>query len=217
MERYDIVLFDLDGTLTDPGVGITNSVAYALEKYNIHVKEREELYRFIGPPLIDSFQNFYGFSEQQALEAVVYYREYYQDKGIFENYVYEGIPELLKELQKREKRLIVATSKPEEFAKKIIEHYNLESYFSYVAGATMDNQTRITKAAVIQYALETCQIKDRAKVIMVGDRKHDVQGAAQCGIDTIGVLYGYGDRTELQTAGAKYIAETVEQIADFIQ
>ena len=217
MEKYEVVLFDLDGTLTDPGIGITNSVAYALEKYNIHIKEREELYRFIGPPLVDSFQNFYGFSDEQALEAVEYYREYYQDKGIFENYVYDGIPDLLETLRARGKRLIVATSKPEEFAKRIIKHYDLGKYFSYVAGATMDNQTRITIAAVIRYALDTCQIEQTEKVVMVGDRKHDVLGAAQWGIDTIGVLYGYGDREELEAAGARYIADTVEQIAGIIQ
>ena len=217
MEKYEVVLFDLDGTLTDPGIGITNSVAYALEKYNIHIKEREELYRFIGPPLVDSFQNFYGFSDEQALEAVEYYREYYQDKGIFENYVYDGIPDLLETLRARGKRLIVATSKPEEFAKRIIKHYDLGKYFSYVAGATMDNQTRITKAAVIRYALDTCQIEQTEKVVMVGGRKHDVLGAAQWGIDTIGVLYGYGDREELEAAGARYIADTVEQIAGIIQ
>ena len=217
MEKYEVVLFDLDGTLTDPGIGITNSVAYALEKYNIHIKERAELYRFIGPPLVDSFQNFYGFSDEQALEAVEYYREYYQDKGIFENYVYDGIPDLLETLRARGKRLIVATSKPEEFAKRIIKHYDLGKYFSYVAGATMDNQTRITIAAVIRYALDTCQIEQTEKVVMVGDRKHDVLGAAQWGIDTIGVLYGYGDREELEAAGARYIADTVEQIAGIIQ
>lgn len=210
--KYTTVLFDLDGTLTNPGLGITNSVAYALKKYGIDVKDRTELYKFIGPPLLNSFQDYYGFSEEQAVQAVEYYREYYQKTGIYENYVYEGIPELLKELTAEGITLLVATSKPEPFARLIMEHYHLAEYFTYIAGATMDNKTRVKKADVIRYAMQNCEAEDNEKLVMVGDRKHDILGAKEVGIDSIGVLFGYGDREELEQAGATYIAETVEAI-----
>ena len=210
--KYTTMLFDLDGTLTNPGLGITNSVAYALKKYGIDVKDRTELYKFIGPPLLNSFQDYYGFSEEQAVQAVEYYREYYQKTGIYENYVYEGIPELLKELTAEGITLLVATSKTELFARLIMEHYHLAEYFTYIAGATMDNKTRVKKADVIRYAMQNCEAEDKEKLVMVGDRKHDILGAKEVGIDSIGVLFGYGDREELEQAGATYIAETVEAI-----
>lgn len=215
--KYTTVLFDLDGTLTNPGLGITNSVAYALKKYGIDVKDRTELYKFIGPPLLNSFQDYYGFSEEQAVQAVEYYREYYQKTGIYENYVYEGILELLKELKAEGITLLVATSKPEPFARLIMEHYHLADYFTYIAGATMDNKTRVKKADVIRYAMQNCEAEDKRKLVMVGDRKHDILGAKEVGIDSIGVLFGYGDREELEQAGATYIAETVETIRTCIE
>lgn len=214
MKHYETILFDLDGTLTDPGIGITNSVWYALEKYNIAVKEREELYCFIGPPLIDSFQKYYGFSLEQAREAVDYYRKYFTEKGMFENEVYEGIETLLGQLKSAGKTLLVATSKPEVFAKKILAHFNLDQYFDFIAGATLD-ETRVKKAEVIEYVLDSCGIKELSKVVMVGDREHDVIGAKKVGIDCIGVLFGYGSKEELEQAGADYIAETVGDIARF--
>ncbi len=215
--KYTTVLFDLDGTLTNPGLGITNSVAYALKKYGIDVKDRTELYKFIGPPLLNSFQDYYGFSEEQAVQAVEYYREYYQKTGIYENYIYEGIPELLKELKAEGITLLVATSKPEPFARLIMEHYHLADYFTYIAGATMDNKTRVKKADVIRYAMQNCEAEDKKKLVMVGDRKHDILGAKEVGMDSIGVLFGYGDREELEQAGATYIAETVEAIRTCIE
>lgn len=215
--KYTTMLFDLDGTLTNPGLGITNSVAYALKKYGIDVKDRTELYKFIGPPLLNSFQDYYGFSEEQAAQAVEYYREYYQKTGIYENYVYEGISELLKELKAEGITLLVATSKPEPFARLIMEHYHLADYFTYIAGATMDNKTRVKKADVIRYAMQNCEAEDKKKLVMVGDRKHDILGAKEVGIDSVGVLFGYGDREELEQAGATYIAETVEAIRTCIE
>lgn len=215
--KYTTMLFDLDGTLTNPGLGITNSVAYALKKYGIDVKDRTELHKFIGPPLLNSFQDYYGFSEEQAAQAVEYYREYYQKTGIYENYVYEGIPELLKELKAEGITLLVATSKPEPFARLIMEHYHLADYFTYIAGATMDNKTRVKKADVIRYAMQNCEAENKKKLVMVGDRKHDILGAKEVGIDSVGVLFGYGDREELEQAGATYIAETVEAIRTCIE
>ena len=214
---YNTILFDLDGTLTDPGIGITNSVAYALSKWNIEVADRSELYKFIGPPLLDSFAEYYGFSAEQAQDALKYYREYFRSKGIYENEVYPGIVEMLETLKNSGKKIILATSKPEEFAIIILKHFDLYKYFDFVAGATMD-ETRNKKGDVIKYALESCGIDktDLKDVIMVGDRKHDVHGATENDLDCIGVLFGYGDREELETAGAKYIAEQVEDILTFI-
>ena len=213
---YNTVLFDLDGTLTDPAVGITNSVAYALKKWGIEVSDRTELYKFIGPPLVDSFCKFYGFSKDDAELSVKYYREYFADKGLFENSVYDGVPEMLSVLKNRGKRLIIATSKPEVFSKRIVEHFGLDKYFDFLAGATLDS-SRVKKADVIEHALKSCEITDLSSVVMVGDREHDVIGAAHFSIDSIGVLYGYGDREELESAGATYIAQTVSDILNIIK
>lgn len=215
MTNYEYVLFDLDGTITDPGIGITNSVMHALDKYGIKVSDRSELYKFIGPPLWESFGKYYGFSREEANKAVEYYREYYRDKGIFENLVYEGFEDLLKLLKANGKTLIVATSKPEVFAKKILEHFNLVKYFTFIAGGNLEG-TRVNKNDIISYALESCKIQDKSNVIMIGDREHDVIGAKKNNIHSIGVLFGYGDRKELENAGADYIAETVSDIGNIL-
>ena len=212
---YEVVLFDLDGTLTDPGVGITGSVAYALEKYGIRIKDRTELYKFIGPPLHESFEKFCGFSPEQAKEAVAYYREYYSDRGIFENAVYNGMEELLAGLKDAGRTLLVATSKPELFARMILEHFGLTRYFNYIAGANMDG-SRTRKDEVILYALMAGNVTDMSKAVMVGDREHDILGAKKVGIDSAGVLYGYGSRKELMEAGADYILEKPENIAQVV-
>ena len=207
---YKTVLFDLDGTLTDPGLGITNSVAYALKKYGIEVSDREKLYSFIGPPLKDSFKKYYGFSDEKAMEAIMYYREYFSDKGIFENEVYDGIKELLRRVKESGRKIVLATSKPEEFALRILEHFELTEFFDVVAGASMDEK-RNKKGDVIKYALEKgCLTPEDA--VMIGDREYDVLGAQENGIDTIGVLYGYGSRDELEKAGVMHIAETVDDV-----
>ncbi len=208
------IFFDLDGTLTDPAEGITNSVAYALSKFGIKVADRSELYRFIGPPLIGAFMEYYGFTKEDAEKALGFYREYFAPKGIFENAVIEGIPELLSKLKKQGKRLYVATSKPEEFAKKILAHFSLDSAFDGIYGSTMD-ETRNTKDAVIAYALaETGAEKD--DTVMVGDRHHDIDGAKKNAMKSVGVLFGYGDRAELSGAGADAIAETVEELQNIL-
>lgn len=212
---YQNILFDLDGTLTDPGVGITNSAMYALEKWNIKVAERSELYKFIGPPLRDSFMNFYNFSEEQAEQAIIYYREYFRVKGIFENEVYPGIVELLQKLKADGKKIVLATSKPEEFAVRILKHFDLFEYFDFVGGALMDG-VRNKKGEVIRYVLESAGITDLSTTVMIGDREHDIIGAKENGLDSIGVLFGYGSREELTEAGATYIAETVWDIVRFL-
>ena len=211
MKTYKYILFDLDGTLTDSGTGITNSVIYALKKFNITVSDKTELHKFIGPPLWESFENFYGFSKEQSQTAVSYYREYYKEKGMLENEVYPGIIGLLDRLKEKGKTLAVATSKPTVFARQILEHFDIAKYFSYVAGGTLDG-SRVNKNDVIAHALEECKIKNLPEVVMIGDRKHDIIGAKQIGIDSIGVLYGYGSRYEQEAAGADYIVETADDI-----
>lgn len=212
---YDIILFDLDGTLTDPGTGITNSVAYALDKFGIKVNDKSELYNFIGPPLIDSFMKYYNMSYEDGLKAVEYYREYFGVTGIFENTMFDGIPELLDIIKKSGRTISLATSKPEQYAVRILEHFGLTKYFDFVGAATMD-ESRSKKADVITYTLEKLNVTDKSKVVMVGDRHHDIEGANQNGLDSIGVLFGYGDSKELESAGANYIAETVDDIIKFL-
>nr|WP_050542316.1 HAD family hydrolase [Streptococcus mutans] len=193
---YQTILFDLDGTLTNPALGITNSLAYALEKFNIEVTDKKELYRFIGPPLQDSFENFYHFSKEDSLKAVDFYRDYFRHKGLYENEVYQGIPDLLERLKAQGKKLLVATSKPEEFARQILKHFELFDYFDLVAGASMDGSRRL-KGDVIAHALTSAQVSDLSAAIMIGDREHDIIGAKKNGLDAIGVLYGFGNREEL--------------------
>lgn len=212
---YHTVLFDLDGTLTDPGIGITNSVAYALGKFGIQASDRTKLYKFIGPPLQDSFELFYGFSKEDAGKAVGYYREYYREKGIYENALYDGIKELLRMLCDKGKQLLVATSKPEEFALQILEYFDIRKYFAYTAGSNMDG-TRSKKEEVIAYALKAAKVPAKASVVMAGDREYDVLGAKAAGIDSIGVLFGYGSREELEAAGAVYLAEKAEDIGRIV-
>ncbi len=214
-KNYSVILFDLDGTITDSGTGVTNSVMYALKKYGIEVHDRSELFRFIGPPLINSFMDFYGFSHEKAVEATDFYREYYKVTGIWENTVYEGIPELLDNLNKLGKRVIVATSKPEIFARQILEKHDIAKYFEYIAGANMD-ETRTKKEDVISYALETCGITDMSDVIMVGDTKFDIIGANHFGMDSIGVLFGYGGRDEMEKEKATFICESVSDLSELL-
>lgn len=210
------VLFDLDGTLTDSGMGILNAVQYALKKMGVEVDDRESLREFIGPPLKEQFQKFLNISEEEGAQAVVFYREYYTDKGIFENEVYQGIPELLKALKEAGKSIVMATSKPEKFAKIIAEHFEIAPYFDFIGGSLMDGR-RTKKSEVIEYVLEACNVEDRETVLMIGDRDYDILGAKTAGVHSMGVLYGYGSRAELEDAAAEYIAATPEEILQIIE
>lgn len=205
------ILFDLDGTVTDPMIGITKSVQYALNKFDIKVEDLNELCKFIGPPLKDSFMNFYNFTEEDALNAITYYREYFSTKGLYENTVYENFEDMLISLKEKNKSLIIATSKPTVFAEKILEHFNLKKYFDFIAGSNLDN-TRTKKADVISYALEQQGITEVSEIIMIGDREHDVIGAKALNIESIGVLHGYGSYDELSNSGANYIVKDVKEL-----
>ena len=211
--KYKYYLFDLDGTLTDPGIGITNSVMHALEKFDIHVSDRKELYPFIGPPLVDSFEKYFGFDEKQALQAVEYYREYFCEDGIFENVVYEGIPEMLGELKNRGAIVALATSKPYEFSVRILDHFDLHQYFDFVGAATMDGRIS-RKADVISHLIDKLGENEKSSILMIGDRDQDIDGAKANGLQSAGVLWGYGSREELMDAGADYIVSAPSDIVN---
>ncbi|WP_191018020.1 HAD family hydrolase [Treponema zioleckii] len=208
---FDYLFFDLDGTLTNPAKGIANSFVYALKYYGIEIPSYEKLCSFIGPPLLDTFRTQFGFSDEKAAEAIVKYREYFAEKGLFENSVYPGIKNLLEKLKSAEKKLVVATSKPEEYSVRIIEHFGLAEYFENVCGSNID-ETRSKKDEVIEYAIARNGITDRSKILMIGDRKHDILGAKKTGLKSCGVLFGYGTREELKTAGADFIAESLAEL-----
>ncbi|MCR4580234.1 MAG: HAD family hydrolase [Treponema sp.] len=208
---FDYLFFDLDGTLTDPALGITNSYKYALNYFGIEIPSYEKLCSFIGPPLVETFKNQFGFSDEKVIEGVKKYREYFAQKGLLENAVYPGIPELLQGLKEAGKKLVVATSKPEEYSVRIIEHFGLSKYFENVCGSNMD-ETRSKKDEVIAYALERNHISDKSKILMIGDRKHDILGAKKVGLKSCGVLFGYGSREEHEEAGADFNAENLEEL-----
>lgn len=212
---YDTILFDLDGTLTDSGLGITKAVQYALGQMGYEVPPRESLFSFIGPPLHKSFQRHCGIGEEESMELVFQFRVYYnQMGGILENEVYPGIRELLHDLKKAGKRLLIATSKPQAAAELVMHHFGLSQWVPDIIGGTDDPQ-RNTKGKVIAYALREYGVNPET-AIMVGDREHDIHGAAENGIPAIGITWGYGDREELQNAGAEAIFDTPAETAQYI-
>ena len=212
---YRVILFDLDGTLTDSGEGITKSVQYAIEKLGMGEYPLEELRSFVGPPLMEQFMNFCHISQECAKEAVGYYRERYSLVGLYENRLYDGIQQLLKELKEQGYLLGVASSKPEYFVDKILQYFSLDSYFDAVVGSELSGQ-RTSKSEVVEEALGRLGVSDRRQeVVLVGDRKYDVLGARAMGIDCVAVSYGYGDMQELMEVNPVYIAKSVEELADF--
>ncbi|MBP3963893.1 HAD family hydrolase [Paenibacillus lignilyticus] len=207
---YKAILFDLDGTLTDPKQGITRAVQYALAKYEIIVDDLDQLEPFIGPPLASSFQEHYGFSASEARTAVDYYREYFADRGIYENEVYGGIRDLLERLAEQKRTLILATSKPTVFAKRILSYFQMDSYFDVICGSNLDG-TMSDKADIIAHILRSQQLTAESAV-MIGDRKHDLIGAQRNGVDSIGVGYGYGSEEELRAQSPKYYVRSVREL-----
>lgn len=207
-----VILFDLDGTLTDSAPGITSCVQYALEKMGKPEEDKSKLCSFVGPPLKEQFMNYAGFSQEEAVKAVEYYRERYTETGMYENAVYPGIEELLAYLKGKGCVLAVASSKPEVFVRQILEHFHLTGYFQEIVGAGLDEK-RTTKAEVIEEALKRLRMSScRQDVVMVGDRSYDILGAHECGIQCVGVAYGYGSMEELIKAGVTYVADTVEEL-----
>jgi len=205
------ILFDLDGTIVRSDLGITKGVQKSLEHFGIY-EDLDDLKKFVGPPMVESYTNFYGFSLEQYKEALDVFHDYYRTVGIFECELYDGIEEMLDSLSK-EYKLYLATSKPEREARRVIEHFGLDKYFTFVGGSDGEfNTKRATKTAVIEYVLETNKIMDRGFAIMVGDKSHDIVGAGNAGLKSIGVLYGYGGLEEFE--GANYIVKNVEDLRD---
>ena len=215
MKNYKNILFDLDGTITDSGEGIINSVLYSLQKFGINEVDMEKIKKFIGPPLKESFGEFYGMTLLQKEEAVKYYREYYQEKGIYENKVYEGIENLLKNLKNEGKNVILATSKPQFYAEEILKYFKIDNLFDFVKGSNMDG-SKTNKKEIIEEIISELGLK-REETIMVGDRCYDITGAKACKIKSIGVLYGYGSREELEMEKADYIIENVGEIYNILK
>lgn len=215
MKEWSHIFFDLDGTLTDPKEGITLSAAYALESFGIYVEDPDCLCTFIGPPLRESFMECYGFSKEQADLAIKKFRERFEKVGWKENVPYQGIEDLLRELKHAGKHLFVATSKPEVMAERILKYFGLDGYFELIAGADLE-EIRVKKADILRYASECIGGIIPERTVMIGDRMHDVLGAKEMGLKTIGVLYGYGNREELQAAGAFQIAGSIEELGNML-
>ena len=209
------VFFDLDGTITDSREGIINGFEYALNYFGIKVEDRKYLEKFIGPSLANSFKKEYGFNEEQVAVAIAKYREYYSVIGLKESSLYNGIKELIIELANNGKNVILATAKPETYSTKILENYNIKQYFKFISGATLDG-SRGEKGDIIKYALDNLKPINLDECIMIGDRHHDIEGAKENNMKSIGVTYGFGSEEELKTAGANYIAHNAEELKNII-
>ena len=209
--KYKTIFFDLDGTITDSAPGIMNSIKYALEKNHLPMLSEEQLRSFIGPPLRDSFREFYGMTSAQADEASEKYGEYFSRQGIFENKLYAGIPELLSALQAQGATLAIATSKPDFLAERIARHFGFRDRFTLICGGTAYGPCS-TKAGVIRETLAQLRIDDPSQAVMIGDRRFDIEGAAAAGMESIGVLWGYGSREELEKASPDYLAADIPEL-----
>lgn len=216
MKKWDYILFDLDGTIIDSREGITNCIRYALREMGLPIPEEEVLLQFIGPPLVQGFQENISMNQEDAMQATAKYRERYRDIGLYEAVVYEGVDKVLSYLKEQGIKIALATSKPEEFAVRILKHFHLAQYFDVMTGATLDGK-RNTKEAVIQEALSRLCVTDdkKEKVLMIGDRKYDILGAESCGIASLGVYYGFAEEGELEEAGAFVTVQTTGQLLDY--
>ena len=213
---YQYLLFDLDGTLTNPKEGITRSVQHALRHFGIEVADPDTLTPYIGPPLIPSFIEFHGLTQEQTLEALQVYRQRFSTVGLFENEVLDGVPEMLRALKQNGRFVAVASSKPEPYVIRILEHFDLLQYFDEVVGASMDEK-RSAKKDIIEEALRRMgKAPGDRDILMIGDRMHDVEGAQLCGLDSLGIYTGFAPEGELEDAGATYVFHTIRDMADFL-
>ena len=211
MKKYETILFDLDGTLTDPAQGLTLGFEYALRKMGMPPESRDALRRFIGPPLLDVWQTEYGLTRAEAERMIAVFREYYDIYGWWDNKPYDGIKEELATLKSRGYRLLVATSKPERTAKRVLSLFALDKYFDFIGGAESGSE-RYTKTAVLKYVLESTGASVDTS-ILVGDRMYDREGARAVGIDSLGVLWGHGSREEIESSGFTDVIENVEELS----
>ena len=214
MKKYEYLLFDLDGTVADNSEGVCKSFEYALNYYGIKVGSLEELSPVIGPPLKDSFMDFYSFSEEKAIEAVAKYRERYKDVGIFECLIYPGIDTLLGELKSRGYKIVLATSKPETFARRILDHFDLSKHFYFIAGAEIGGKIS-NKEDVLEHIIKSLNITDVKECLMIGDRFYDIDGAKATSLESAGALFGLGEVEELTNAGATYLLNSPADLLEF--
>ncbi len=216
MKKYDIILFDLDGTLTDPEAGLVSGFEYAFRKLGVDYGERESLKRFIGPPLFDEWQKVFGFTPEESAHAIEIFREYYDIYGWWDNKPYDGIKRALEELKKSGKTLAVATSKPEDTAKRVLNLFDLTKYFDFIGGALRSTQ-RDKKSDVIEYVLSSLSSPSKEKTVLVGDRRFDFEGARAAGIDSVGVLWGHGSRQELSACGFAKIISSPDELPEIFK
>ncbi len=213
MKKYKSLLFDLDGTITDSSEGIINSIIYALDKMGVTVTDKSILKKFVGPPLMDSYKKYYGFTDAESEMGLKLFREYFAVKGIFENRLFDGMDILLKDLYDAGYQLLLATSKPVHFANQVLEYFNIKQYFSYVSACPID-ESNTTKIDIIRKAMDNTSTADKSKIIMIGDTSFDVNGAKICGIDSLGVLYGTDDADEMKNA--TYLAKDIDEIRNIL-
>ena len=213
---YQYLLFDLDGTLTNPKEGITKSVQYALRHFGIDIADPDTLTPYIGPPLIPSFVAFHGLTQEQAQEALQVYRQRFASVGLFENEVFEGVPEMLHALKQKGRFLAVASSKPEAYVIRILEHFDLLQYFDEVVSANMDEKRSAKKDVIEETLRRMGKAPGDPSILMIGDRMHDVEGARLCGLDSLGVYTGFAPEGELESAGATYVFHSINDMAEFL-
>ncbi len=216
MKKYDYIAFDLDGTLTDPEVGLVKGFMYAFDRVGIEYDDPKALRRYIGPPLHQEWKREYGLTEEETARAIAIFREYYDEFGWAENRVYDGIVELLEELKARGKTVVLATSKPENTARRIMALFGLDKYFDFMGGASTSS-TRDKKWEVLEYSLLSVGAADKSRCILIGDRKYDAEGASIYGIDSIGVLWGHGSEEEIRSSGFTYVAKTTDDVLNILK
>ncbi|MHA1111056.1 MAG: HAD hydrolase-like protein [Promethearchaeota archaeon] len=214
MKNYSVIIFDLDGTLTDPAEGIVNSVRYALKKFHINEMDSKKLLKFIGPPLNKSFEKYYNFSSEKAKQSVDYYREYYADKGIWENQLYPGIKDILLYLSSKNYSLFVGTSKPTVYARQILQYYEIDHFFTDIIGSNLD-LTRVSKSEIIEHILNKHELIQVEQILMVGDTHYDIRGAKNCGINSLHVGYGYGNPLEVEKYAPTFSIKEMTELHSF--
>lgn len=213
MQKYKCLLFDLDGTITDSSEGIINSIIYALEKMDVTVTDKDVLKKFVGPPLMDSYKKYFGFTQKEAELGLKLFREYFSEKGIFENRLFDGMYNLLTDLYNNGYELVLATSKPDLYAEQILKHFDIYKYFTHISACPMD-EANTTKLDVIKTALEMTSVKNNDEILMIGDTSFDIIGARICRIDSIGVLYGTDTAEELKNA--TYLAKDIDELRNLL-
>jgi len=219
MKKYDVIAFDLDGTLSDPAKGLVQGFVYCFKKLGIPYDDEESLRKYIGPSLYDEWQEDFGFTPEEANAAIEVFREYYNIYGWWDNVMYDGIPEMLDSLKRAGKKVVLATSKPLDTAKKVLELFGLTRYFDFIGGAISHENDQIWQVlnwSLSEVGVDLCDPDSLAKCIMVGDRKYDAEGAQICGIDSMGVLYGHGTEKEMTSSGFTVLVSSVAEISEYL-